>query len=103
MPVRCWKHCGKRWGEKAVLQRRKAALRWLEAEYIQFPINPTERKLSIRPCDEGARDVERWCAVKGGKRKSREITCRPFTTLLYGLMGWESICRHKLQGVRINY
>ena len=74
-----------------------------DATYIQFLINPTERKLAIRPCDEGARDAVRWCVMKGDKRKSREITCRPFTTKLYELMGWEAIYRYKLQGMRINY
>lgn len=74
-----------------------------DATYIQFLINPTERKLAIRPCDEGARDAVRWCVIKGDKRKSREITCRPFTTKLYELMGWEEIYRYKLQDMRINY
>ncbi len=74
-----------------------------DATYIQFLINPDERKLAIRPCDEGARDAVRWCVVKGDKRKSREITCRPFTTKLYELMGWEAIYRYKLQGMRINF
>ncbi len=74
-----------------------------DATYIQFLINPTERKLAIRPCDEGARDAIRWCVVKGEKRKSREITCRPFTERLYELMGWEGIYRYKLQGMRISY
>ena len=36
-----------------------------DATYIQFLINPTERKLEIRPCDEGARDAIRWCIVRG--------------------------------------
>lgn len=74
-----------------------------DATYIQFLINPTEHKLAIRPCDEGARDAVRWCVVKGEKRKSREITCREFTDKLYELMGWEKIYRYKLQGMRINY
>lgn len=74
-----------------------------DATYIQFLINPTEYKLAIRPCDEGARDAVRWCVVRGDKRKSRVITCRPFTTKLYELMGWEQIYRYKLQGMRINY
>ena len=74
-----------------------------DATYIQFLINPTERKLAIRPCEEGARDAVRWCIVRGDKRKSREITCRPFTTKLYELMGWEQIYRYKLQGMKINY
>ena len=74
-----------------------------DATYVQFLINPTERKLAIRPCDEGARDAVRWCVLKGDKRKSREITCRPFTERLYELMGWEAVYRYKLQGMRINY
>ena len=72
-----------------------------DATYIQFLINPTEQKLAIRPCDEGARDAVRWCVVRGDKRKSREITCRPFTEKLYELMGWEHIYRYKLQGMRV--
>ena len=74
-----------------------------DATYIQFLINPTERKLAIRPCEEGARDAVRWCVIRGEKRKSREITCRPFTEKLYQLMGWEEIYRYKLQGMRITY
>jgi len=74
-----------------------------DATYIQFLINPTERKLAIRPCEEGARDAVRWCVVRGDKRKSREITCKPFTSKLYALMGWESVYRYKLQGMRISY
>ena len=74
-----------------------------DATYIQFLINPAEYKLAIRPCDEGARDAVRWCVIKGDKRKSREINCRPFTAKLYELMGWEEIYRYKLQGMRINY
>ena len=74
-----------------------------DAMYIQFLINPTEHKLAIRPCEEGARDAVRWCVIRGEKRKSREITCRPFTEKLYALMGWEEIYRYKLQGMRITY
>ena len=74
-----------------------------DATYIQFLINPTECKLAIRPCEEGARDAVRWCVIRGEKRKSREITCRPFTEKLYKLMGWEEIYRYKLQGMRITY
>ena len=74
-----------------------------DATHIQFLINPTERKLAIRPCEEGARDAVRWCVMKGDKRKSRQITCKPFTTKLYELMGWQAIYRYRLQGMRISY
>ena len=52
------------------------------ASYIQFLINPTEQKMIIRPCDEGARDAIRWCVLKADKRKSRQITCRVFAATM---------------------
>lgn len=73
------------------------------ATYIQFLINPTEKKLIIRPCDIGARDAIRWCVVKGDKRKSRQITCRIFAERLFEMMGWDPLYRYRLQGMRIRY
>lgn len=74
-----------------------------EATYIQFLINPTELKLVIRPCDEGARDAVRWCTLNKDKRKSRQITCKIFTAKLYEMLGWEPLYRYRLQGMRIRY
>ena len=73
------------------------------ATYIQFLINPTEKKLIIRPCDIGARDAIRWCVVKGEKRKSRQITCRIFAERLFEMMGWDPVYRYRLQGMKIRY
>ena len=73
------------------------------ATYIQFLINPTEKKLIIRPCDIGARDAIRWCVVKEDKRKSRQITCRIFAERLYEMMGWDTLYRYRLQGMKIHY
>lgn len=73
------------------------------ATYIQFLINPTEKKLIIRPCDIGARDAVRWCTVKADKRKSRQITCKIFAKRLYEMMGWDTIYRYRLQGMKIRY
>ena len=73
------------------------------ASYIQFLINPTEQKMIIRPCDEGARDAIRWCILKADKRKSRQITCRIFAERLYEMMGWDPIYRYRLQGMKIRY
>ena len=73
------------------------------ASYIQFLINPTEQKMIIRPCDEGARDAIRWCVMKADKRKSRQITCKIFAERLYEMMGWDPIYRYRLQGMKIRY
>ena len=74
-----------------------------DATYIHFLINPTEMKLLIRAVKEGTRDAVRWCIVKGDKRKSRQISCKPFTTRLYEMMGWNPLYRYKMQGIKIKY
>lgn len=81
-----------------------ACIKMLEnATYVQFLINPTERKLLVRRCDSGARDAIRWCVVKADARKSRQITCKPFTERLFAMMGWEATYRYRFQGMRIRY
>lgn len=73
------------------------------ATYIQFLINPSEQKLVIRPCSDGARDAVRWCNIKDDKRKSRQITCKDFAEKLYNLMGWNMMYRYRIQGMKIHY
>ena len=73
------------------------------ATYVQFLINPTEQRLLIRPCDEGARDAVRWCIVREDKRKSRQITCSIFIEKLREMMGWDDPYRYRLQGMRIDH
>ena len=73
------------------------------ATYVQFLINPTEQRLLIRPCDEGARDAVRWCIVREDKRKSRQITCSIFIEKLREMMGWDDLYRYRLQGMRIDH
>ncbi len=81
-----------------------ACIKALEnATYVQFLINPTEKKLIVRRCDSGARDAIRWCVVKDETRKSRQITCKPFAERLFVMMGWESEYRYRFQGMRIHY
>lgn len=74
-----------------------------DATYVQFLINPTEKKLIVRRCDSGARDAIRWCVVRDETRKSRQITCKPFAERLYAMMGWEPEYRYRFQGMRIRY
>ena len=74
-----------------------------EVVYVQVLINPDAKKLVIRPCGEGSRDAIRWCIAKAEKRKSREITCKPFAEKLHEMMGWETLYRYKLQGSKISF
>ena len=81
-----------------------ACIKALEnATYVQFLINPTEKKLIVRPCDIGARDAIRWCVVKDDARRSRPITCKPFAERLFAMMGWDAEYRYRFQGMRIRY
>lgn len=75
----------------------------VDATYVQFLINPTEKKLIVRPCDAGARDAIRWCVIKKDGRKSRQITCKPFAERLFSMMGWDVEFRYRFQGMRIRY
>ena len=74
-----------------------------DATYVHFLINPNLSQLVIRAVEEGTRDAIRWCIIKGDKRKSRQITCKAFTTKLFEMMNWDPSLRYKMQGMRIRY
>lgn len=57
----------------------------------------------VRGCDENDKDALRWCVAKPDKRKSRKMSCKPFATLVYQKMGWDSECRYKMLGYRITF
>ena len=89
--------------DKSVTFNNSCISKLEDARYVQFLINPEEHKIAIRACDEDAKDAVRWCVTKGDKRKSRNITCREFTSKIYDLMGWEPLNRYKIEGMRINH
>jgi len=74
-----------------------------EAVYIQILVNSEQHRIVIRQCNENDKDALRWCIAKPDKRKSRQITSRPFSKKIYDLMGWNTGCRYKILGHRINY
>ena len=55
----------------------------------------------VRGCNENDKDALRWCIEKPDKRKSRKMSCRPFSELVYNEMGWDKSCRYKILGYRI--
>ncbi len=42
----------------------------------------------IKPCDQDAKDGQRWCVSKEGTRKPRMISGAPFSQRLYKKLGW---------------
>lgn len=66
--------------------------------YVQFLVNPEEKKLVVRPCSEDEKDSFRWCSERNGKRKPKQITCRIFFAKIVNLMNWNPQYRFKMLG-----
>lgn len=71
--------------------------------YIQALVNQDQKRLVIRRCEKDDRDSLRWCIQKNDKRKSRKITGRQFSSMIYKMMSWDVLCRYKILGHRIDY
>lgn len=67
-------------------------------EYVQFLVNPTEKKLAVKPCSEEVKDSFRWCSGEGKNRKPKTITCRIFFGKVMSLMNWAPEYRYKILG-----
>ncbi len=68
-------------------------------DYVQFLVNPTEKKLAVKPCVEEAKDSFQWSSIgKDGKRKPKMISCRIFYAKVMKLMGWDPSFRYKILG-----
>ena len=67
-------------------------------EYVQFLVNPVEKKLAVKPCREDMKDSFRWCTGEGKKRKPKKITCKIFFAKVMSLMGWDPRYRYKILG-----
>lgn len=71
--------------------------------YVHVMFNSDLKRIVVRSCDENDKDALRWCIAKPDKRKSRKMSCKPFSELVYNEMGWDSDCRYKILGYRINF
>ena len=68
-------------------------------DYVQFLVNPKEKKLAVKPCMEEMKDSFVW-ASKGedGKRKPKTVSCRIFFAKVMNLMNWNPDYRYKILG-----
>ena len=71
--------------------------------YVHVMFNSDLKRIVVRGCDENDKDALRWCIAKPDKRKSRKMSCKPFSELVYNEMGWDSDCRYKILGYRIDF
>lgn len=72
-----------------------------EFDYVQILVNPEEKKLAVRPCNEDEKDSFRWCSATN-KRSPKQITCRMFFAKVLSLMDWNPNYRYKLLGKLIH-
>lgn len=51
--------------------------------YVNIMFNSELKRIVVKGCNENDRDALRWCVAKPDKRKSRKMSCRLFSELLY--------------------
>ncbi len=67
-------------------------------DYVQVLINPTSKKLVIRPSSEDIKDSFSWITRTG---KPKHIICRMFYAMLVDLLNWNPEWRYKIIGKMI--
>ena len=70
-----------------------------DVEYVQILVNPDNKKLVLRPCNEDAKDATAW---KTPKKNPKQITCRLFFAMVMKLMDWNPDYRYKVLGKLIS-
>ena len=87
------------------VQFNAACINKLSSLYVQLLVNPKEKKMVIKECDEDAKDALRWCRInkKTQKKVPRIIKSKIFSGMIYELMGWNPEYKYKLQGNLIRY
>ncbi|WP_028515253.1 hypothetical protein [Ruminococcus flavefaciens] len=71
--------------------------------YVQLLMCEEEKKFAVKACHANDKDALRWCIEKPDKRKSRKMTCPDFTKKLFKLMNWDTRCRYKILGYKIDF
>ena len=74
-----------------------------DAVYIQILVNQDNKRMVVRKCEEIDKDALRWCVAKPDKRKSRKMTNKIFSAMMYEMMGWNLDCRYKILGHKITF
>lgn len=74
-----------------------------DAIYIQILVNQDNKRMVVRKCEENDKDALRWCIEKPDKRKSRKMSNKLFSAMMYDMMGWNTDCRYKILGHKITH
>lgn len=74
-----------------------------DAVYIQILVNQDNKRMVVRKCEENDKDALRWCIEKPDKRKSRKMSNKLFSAMMYDMMGWNTDYRYKILGHKITH
>ena len=74
-----------------------------DAVYIQILVNQDNKRMVVRKCEENDKDALRWCIEKPDMRKSRKMSNKLFSAMMYDMMGWNTDCRYKILGHKITH
>lgn len=74
-----------------------------DAVYIQILVNQDNKRMVVRKCEENDKDALRWCIERPDKRKSRKMSNKLFSAMMYDMMGWNTDCRYKILGHKITH
>ena len=74
-----------------------------DAVYIQILVNQDNKRMVVRKCEENDKDALRWCIEKPDKRKSRKMSNKLFSAMMYYMMGWNTDCLFKILGHKITH
>ena len=74
-----------------------------DAVYIQILVNQDNKRMVVRKCEENDKDALRWCIEKPDKRKSRKMSNKLFSAMMYDMMEWNTDYRYKILGHKITH
>ena len=78
-----------------------AARLFPQEDYMEILINPEEKKVAFKPCDEYNIAGYRWAKTKDGKRYATQRTGLPFVLCVCQIMGWNPTHRYHILGRKL--
>ena len=67
-----------------------------QTKWVEILLNPVERLLAVRPCDENCPNAVRWIDTKGN---FRVLGAKGFCIMLFDMLDWDDECRYRLRAL----
>lgn len=86
---------------KTVGVNAAAARLFPDVDYMEILVNPEEKEVAFKPCDELNISGYKWARDKDGKRYATTRTGLPFVLCICKMMGWNPDNRYRILGKKI--